>query len=110
MEVVSQFFIKLSQWINPYLIELCMAQIGTFLVIHSGQLDKYFRKLLKPNPFLVRVTGFVLLNAFGYGVVTIFGARLLARFYLQIGGSVRVPVLFAVFILIGILAERKNQI
>ena len=110
MEVVSLFFIRLSQWMDPYLIEVCMAQVATFLVIHSGELDKYFRKLLKPTPFLVRVTGFVLLNAFGYGIVTIFGARVLTSFYWQIGSSGRVPVIISVFILIGILAERRKQI
>ena len=110
METLSQFFIRLADLLNPYLSEVCMAQIATVLVIYSGEIDKYFRNLLKPNPFIVRVTGFILLNAFGYGVVTIFGAQLLAEFYKQIGAPVRVPVIFVIFIIIGIVAERKKHI
>ena len=87
-----------------------MVQIATVLVIYSGEIDRYFRKILKPNPFLVRITGFILLNAFGYGGVTILGARPLRAFYLQMGPSIRVPVLFAAFIIIGIVAERKKHI
>lgn len=87
-----------------------MAQIATFLVIYSGEIDGYFRKLLKPNPFLVRVSGFVLLNAFGYGIVTIGGAKPLKEIYLQMGPAIRVPIIFAMFIVLGVVAERKKHI
>lgn len=110
MNIVTEFFVKLSNWLNPYLFECCMAQIATFLVIYSGEIDGYFRKLLKPNPFLVRVSGFVLLNAFGYGIVTIGGAKPLKEIYLQMGPAIRVPIIFAMFIVLGVVAERKKHI
>ena len=110
MEMISQFFVKLAGLLQPYIFETCIAQIATVLVIYSGDIDRYFRKLLKPNPFIIRVTGFVLLNAFGYGFVAIAGGRLLKKFYEQIGAPVKVPVIFVIFIIIGIVAERKKHI
>ena len=110
MEMISQFFVKLAGLLQPYLFETCIAQVATLLVIYSGEIDRYFRKLLKPNPFIIRVTGFVLLNAFGYGLVAIGVGGLLKKFYEQIGSPVRVPMIFAVFIIIGIVAERKKHI
>jgi hypothetical protein len=110
MEMITQFLVKLSDLLQPYLFETCMAQVATILVIYSGEIDRYFRKLLKPNPFIVRVTGFILLNAFGYGFVTIAGGGVLRKFYEQIGSPVRVPVIFSIFIIIGIVAERKKHI
>lgn len=110
MEMISQFFVKLAGLLQPYLFETCIAQVATVLVIYSGDTDRYFRKLLKPNPFIIRVTGFILLNAFGYGLVAIGVGGLLKQFYEQIGAPVRVPVIFAVFIIIGIVAERKKHI
>jgi hypothetical protein len=110
MSTISQLLIRLSQKLDPYLVELAMAQITAVLVIYGGELARYFRNLLKPNPFIIRVTGFILLNAFGFGLVTIFGARLLNGIYHQLSELIRMPVIFSIFLLIGILAERKKQI
>ena len=110
MEIITQTFVKLSDLLQPYLFETCVAQIATALVIYSAETDCWFRKMLKPNPFVVRVTGFVILHAFGYGFVAIAGGGLLKQFYEQIGASVRVPVILTIFIIIGIVAERKKHI
>jgi len=107
-DLLTQF----SNWINTkgYLIEISLAQIATILVVYGGELARYFRKLLKDNPFFIRATGFILLNAFGFGVATVFGGRLLTMFYLELSPVIRMPVIFSIFILIGVLAERKRQI
>ena len=87
-----------------------MAQITAILVVYGGELARYFRKLLKDNPFFIRVTGFILLNAFGFGIATVFGGQLLTRFYGHLSTVIRMPVIFCIFILIGVIAERKKQI
>lgn len=110
MDVITQFFIKLADLLQPYLFKTCMAQVATVLVIYSRDIDRYLRTLLKPHPFIVRVSLFVLVNAFGYGFVAISGGGLMAQFYQQIGSPVRVPVILTVFLAIGILAERRKHI
>ena len=110
MQLVTHYLVLLADWLQPYLHEICMAQVATLLVVYCSDIDRALRRRLKPYPFVVRVTGFVLLNAFGYGFITLSGGGLLAQLYLQIGGSLRVPVLLLVFIAIGVLAERRNHI
>jgi hypothetical protein len=112
MNAVSELLIRFSNWIqqNNYLVEISLAQIATILVVYGGEMARYFRDLLKKNPFFIRVTGFILLNAFGIGIATVFGGRLLTAFYLQLSPLIRMPVIFAIFLAIGILAERKRHI
>ena len=112
MNSLADILGRFSDWIgtNGYLIEISLAQIATVLVIYGAEIARYFRKLLKDNPFFIRVTGFILLNAFGFGIVTVFGGRLLTMFYGELSRVIRMPVIFSVFILIGVLAERKRQI
>ncbi|MCM8526901.1 MAG: DUF3392 domain-containing protein [Lentisphaeraceae bacterium] len=112
MNSIANILIQFSNWIDTkgYLIEISLAQVATVLVVYGGEIARYFRKLLKNNPFFIRVTGFILLNAFGFGVATVFGGRMLTWFYNQLSATIRMPVIFCVFILIGVLAERKKQI
>ena len=112
MDSIADILRRFSGWVDKhdYLMEISMAQIATILVVYGGELARYFRKLLKDNPFFIRVTGFIMLNAFGFGVATVFGGQLLTRFYRELSPTVRMPVIFCIFILIGVIAERKKQI
>ena len=110
MQIISQYFVQLADWLHPYLFKICMAQAATILVVYGRDIDKSIRILLKPHHFALRVIGFVLISAFGYGFVTLTGGGLLRQLYLQIGAPVRVPLILAVFIAIGILAERRKHI
>lgn len=112
MNSVANILSQFSGWIEQrgYLMEISMAQVATILVVYGNELTKYFRNLLKNNPFFIRATGFILINAFGFGIVTVFGGRLLTLFYRELSPVIRMPVIFAIFVLIGVLAERKKQI
>ena len=112
MNSIAEILVRFSNWIEAkgYLTEISLVQVATILVVYGSEIARYFRKMLKNNPFFIRVTGFILLNAFGFGVATVFGGRLLTWFYNQLSATVRMPVIFCVFILIGVTAERKKQI
>ena len=71
MQLVTHYLVLLADWLQPYLHEICMAQVATLLVVYCSDIDRALRRRLKPYPFVVRVTGFVLLNAFGYGYHTV---------------------------------------
>ncbi len=112
MHIISQFLQDFSNFVlqKGYLLEISIAQIAIVLVIYGGEITKSFRKLLKPYHFVLRVTAFILLNVFGIGIATVFGGRLLALGYTYLDAVVRMPIVILMFILIGILAERKKQI
>jgi hypothetical protein len=112
MNVIADLLTSFSSWVEArhYLFEISLAQIATILVVYGGEMARYFRNLLKKNPFFIRILGFILLNAFGIGIATVFGGRLLTAFYRECSPIVRMPVIFVVFIVIGVLAERKKQI
>ena len=112
MNTIADLLTRFSGWIEAhhYLLEISLAQIATILVVYGGEMARYFRNLLKKNPFFIRVLGFIFLNAFGIGIATVFGGRLLTAFYRGFSPVFRMPVIFVVFIVIGVLAERKKQI
>lgn len=112
MSSLTNVLANFSGWVDKhgYLMEISMAQITAILVVYGAEIARYFRRLLKDNPFFIRVTGFILLNAFGFGVATVFGGGLLTWFYGQLSATIRMPVIFCIFILIGVIAERKKQI
>ncbi len=112
MDFISRLLEDFSNYIlqKGYLLEISIAQIAIVLVVYGGEITKYFRKWLKPYPFVMRVTAYILVNVFGIGILTVFGGRLLALGYSYIDAVFRMIVVLVIFILIGILAERKKQI
>lgn len=89
---------------------ICMAQITTLLVIYGPHIEELMRKTLRKKPFLLRVSGFVLLHAFLFGILSMALAGILALGYQLIGYPWQPPVMLAVFLGIGLLAEEHKKI
>ena len=89
---------------------LCMAQITTILVVYSPEIEKAMRRGVKPYHFLIRTSAFILLHALGYGVVTIFGAGILAQLYKVVPSPWTPFIMLGVFLGIGLLAQQHKHI
>jgi len=107
--MIKQLLLSIASQLQPYLFEICLAQTVTLLVLCSHRIDRSFRKFLKPHHFLIRVTGFILLNAAGYGFASFAGGKILTDLYLQIEITLRYPIILSVFMLIGLIAERMKR-
>lgn len=99
-----------SQGTRPYLTQVALAISSTLLAIYGGDINGWFKDLVKGYPFVLRVLAFVLLVAFGYGALGLAMAHFLAVLLGMLANVILAPVICLVFLLIGLLAEEKRHI
>jgi len=101
---------SLGQWTQPYLADIALALVATLLVIYGDDINKAVTRKIGKKNFLVRFGVFIALCTFGYGLLTVhitrwvtFGLSRIPTEYLVLG-------VLGAFVILGILAERKNQV
>lgn len=95
--------------IKPYIGQLSVAFVATLLVIYGDAINRTVRVFVKPYPFFLRITAFVLLCTLGYGTATVWGSGQIKSLIHQIPDMYLPIVVFGAFILLGILAERYHK-
>jgi undecaprenyl pyrophosphate phosphatase UppP len=106
---------KPLQWISneliiPYNFEVAFAIIATLLVLYGDDLNQLIRQQIKSMHFVMRSCVYILICTFGYGVLTMFSAKLLAALLHQLNRTILPLVIIGTFILISLLADRKRHI
>ena len=110
MEFINETARVLSNLIHPYMHHVALAIVATILVIYGEDINAMIRAQIKQYNFFVRIFVFVLVCAFGYGMLTIFLTVLVRKFLAQLSPVYLISVLAGFFFILGILAERKKQI
>ncbi|MBY4675477.1 DUF3392 domain-containing protein [Marinobacterium arenosum] len=105
-----EILISLSHQVRPYLNQCAMAMIATVLVIYGSDINNAIKRLIARHHFLIRTLVFVLVCAFGYGLLTVWLTPLLAGQLARIPGLYLAPAIGLIFIALGILAQRQRQI
>jgi hypothetical protein len=100
----------LADLIHPYLQQVALAIVATLLFIYGEDLNAVIKRSMQRYHFLVRVFIFMLVCAFGYGLLTIFLTMLVAQFLASLDATYLVPTILGFFFIVGILADRKKQI
>jgi uncharacterized membrane protein (DUF485 family) len=107
---MSDLFIELGQGFRGYQYQTAMAIIATLLVIFGNDINNSLKKLVAKQHFIVRSAIFVLVCAFGYGVLTIWLTGLLSTQLSHIPNVYIVPVIFLIFSLLGMYAQKQRHI
>ena len=110
MYEIKSIIIQLSQWLYPWLGEISMAIMATLLVIYGEILNRMLKRQISSLHFIIRTLLFILLCAFGYGALLIYVTPLLAQLLASVGMIYLGPLVLAVFITLGSIAEKKNRI
>lgn len=110
MSFITDFFEALAHWMRPYLGPISMAFVATILIIYGDNINKAIKQQFSGVPFLVRLSVFVALCAFGYAALTILMAKFLEVLFKGLPDAYLSPFIIVLFLLAGILAERKNQL
>ncbi|MDN4502814.1 DUF3392 domain-containing protein [Alteromonadaceae bacterium BrNp21-10] len=110
MEVVQSCLRQLSVWLQPYMGEIALTILATVLVVYGDVLNKHIKRLISPYHFVIRTTIFVLVCAFGYGLLIVFVTPFVKQLILMIPGLYRGITVVAVFLLLGYLAEHRRYI
>jgi hypothetical protein len=99
-----------SRGLRPYLPLVALAITATLFALYGDGINKYVKDLVKDYHFLLRLLIFVLLVAFGYGALSLVIAHFLAQVMGMLNNLLLLPLTVLIFVLIGFLAEEKNQI
>lgn len=110
MELLQNIAVFFSEWMRPHLKMISLAIVATLLTIYGGHLNELVKKAVSGHHFLFRFFIFVLVCAFGYGVLTISISYLAAKLLASLTNVQLSPVIIGIFFFIGLLAERKNHI
>ena len=100
---------ELSELITEHRLQIAYGMIAAVLFIYGNDINSWIRRHVKFKHFFARLAVFVVICAFGYGAATVFLANILAEFLYKLDGYSLAPVVLLTFIIIGILAERRNQ-
>ncbi|WP_105255055.1 DUF3392 family protein [Pseudoalteromonas sp. T1lg75] len=101
---------RFGQWLSPYLGDIALVFVVCIIGLYAGDVIKTVKKLVAGKHFLLRTLVFVLVSAFGLGVLTLWVSPFMAKALMFFGSTYLPLMVFAAFILVGVLADRKSQL
>jgi hypothetical protein len=101
---------QITTFLQHHLHEIATAIIATLLVIFGSDINRFVKRMVKTNHFLVRLGVFVLVCAIGYGIATLYLTDLLLKMLAAIPKQFLIPGVASTFIVLGLIAESRNQI
>ncbi|MGR5295736.1 DUF3392 domain-containing protein [Vibrio mediterranei] len=99
-----------GRFIAPYLFEVSTALIACSLVVLGADINRLLRNTLRDTNFVIRTVCFILLNAFGYGLIMIKATPLLKNVLVNTEPGLMFAIVVLSFVSIGIWAQRNRQI
>lgn len=110
MEWIQSVLKQLTLWMQPYYSEIALTILATILVVYGDVINKHIKRMISPYHFVIRTSVFVLICAFGYGMLLIFATPFVKQFILWVPYLYRGVVVVMVFLLLGYLAEHRRYI
>lgn len=114
MNTLTTFFNQVSNqlasWFLPHLSQIALTIIVCLIALYANDLNKFIKRLFARKHFIIRTVIFIIVTAFGFGALTLFVTPLLIKLLLLFGKIYMPWLLLVAFIVLGVLADRKNQI
>ena len=105
-----EYFDPAGRYITTHLSDICTALIACSLVVFGSEINSSLRKVLRAHNFVLRTLVFILINAFGYGLIIVKLTPYLARTLAQLPHGMMFLIVIASFAVIGLWAQRNRQI
>ncbi len=109
MNWITDLLLQSAAYLKPYTAQLSVALVATLLVIYGDSINRAVRLLVRPYPFVLRISAFVVLCTLGYGALTVWGASQLKMLMSALPDVYFSPVVLVAFIILGVLAERYHK-
>lgn len=110
MNLLQEWVATASGWLAGYLPELVNAVALTLLAIFGDDINRSVKRVVKDKNIAIRLTVFILLCTVGYGLLTTALVQVISRALAELGSFWLAPSTIALFIALGLIAERKKQI
>jgi hypothetical protein len=107
---IQSLLTQLSQWIHPYYSEIALTILATILVVYGDVFNKHIKRMISPYHFVIRTFVFVLVCAFGYGLLVVFATPYVKQLILWVPNLYRGLTIISIFLILGYLAEKRRYI
>jgi len=107
---MNSFLELTSSWVRPHLTMIAFTFVCTLLVLYGNEITRFIKHLTRAYPLWVRVLIFMIVSGVGYGWATSELTALLKSHVLAASGRWLGMMVLAIFIGLGILADRKKQV
>ena len=107
-DFLSQIELYLRTWVLGHMAQITTALTASLLVIFGDDVIRAVKNQVRHRHFLIRMLAFILLCAFGFGMLAVFIAPGLARLLRYLGDRYVVLVVVGTFVWIGMMAERRK--
>ncbi|RDL42761.1 DUF3392 domain-containing protein [Marinomonas piezotolerans] len=101
---------SVSSSLTPYLRDISLALVATFLVIFGDHVNGSLKRAVSNWIFPARIGAFVLMCTFGYGLLTLWGQPVMYWILTHIDFLYRPAFVLGCFCVLGFLAERKRYV
>jgi len=109
-DFLYQLLLDWGALLRPYVRDIALAMVATCLVVFGDDLNRLVRRQTAALHFVWRTGIFILLCAFGYGALTIFLTPLVAGQLAKLSNLWLPWLSLGIFIVLGMLAQRKRQL
>lgn len=99
-----------GQWLKPYLYNIALLLVVCIVSLYANEIIKTTKRFVARRHFIIRVCAFVLVTGFGFGLLVVFVTPLISQLLMFFGTRWLAVMVVSAFILLGILADRKNQL
>jgi len=110
MNIIYDLNLQLARHMNLHLSDIALAIVATCLVIYGNNLNNYIKRFVSSWIFIARISAFILMCTFGYGLLTVWLQPVLTIVLKQITVTYLPVSVVAIFVLLGVLAERKRHV
>ena len=108
MQMLFHAILYMSAVIRDHIGQVALSFAATVLFLYGEQIHGVIKGLIKDLHFLLRLVILVLVCAFGYGTLAYALQKFFAAGLKDIDSLYLSPVVIGLFLLIGLLAERKK--
>ena len=108
MQYLNHLILSMSVFLRSHLTKVALSLAATILFLYGEQLHGVIKGLIKDLHFIFRLVILVLVCAFGYGTLVFAFTRLCEAGLRELDDLYLSPVVTGLFLLIGLLAERKK--
>ena len=108
VDKLNELNLYLAELIYFYKNEISVAIIATFLVLYGANVNSFVKRKIAHWFVGARVGMFIFLCTFGYGLITVSLHPIVSDIIINIKKEYSFFTIVLLFILLGVLAERKN--
>ena len=109
-QAVSSVALTIGQWIQPHLYNISLLLVVCFISLYANDIIKVTKRFVARRHFIIRVLCFVAVTGFGMGLLVVFVTPFLSKLLMLLGIKWLALTLTGAFLVLGVIADKKNQL